>query len=107
MIAEEISPEGAPPFDLPSQPAVFAPGPDPEMLAEVSAKLRKAAGLPAKPTGVVANNGSATAKASSTRSRTPSARSAVPAVAPRDAGRHQPITATPANTPNSEMQWQN
>ena len=26
------------------------------MLAEVSAKLRKAAGLPAKPTGVVANN---------------------------------------------------
>ena len=27
------------------------------MLAEVSAKLRKAAGLPAKPTGVVANNG--------------------------------------------------
>jgi hypothetical protein len=56
MIAEEISPEGAPPFDLPSQTAVFAPGPDPEMLAEVSAKLRKAAGLPAKPTGVVANN---------------------------------------------------
>ena len=55
-IAEEISPEGAPPFDLPSQTAVFAPGPDPEMLAEVSAKLRKAAGLPAKPTGVVAND---------------------------------------------------
>jgi hypothetical protein len=27
------------------------------MLAEVSAKLRQAAGLPAKPTGVVANNG--------------------------------------------------
>ena len=26
MIAEEIAPEGAPPFDLPSQPAVFAPG---------------------------------------------------------------------------------
>ena len=57
MIADEISPEGAPPFDLPSQTAVFAPGPDPEMLAEVSKKLRKAAGLPAKPTGVVANNG--------------------------------------------------
>jgi hypothetical protein len=34
---------------------VFAPGPDPEMLADVSAKLRKAAGLPAKPTGAVAN----------------------------------------------------
>src|SRR6201992_303092 len=57
MIAEEISPDGAPPFDLPSQTAVFAPGPDPEMLAQVSKKLRKAAGLPAKPTGVVANNG--------------------------------------------------
>ena len=91
VIAEEISPEGAPPFDLPSQPAVFAPGPDPEMLAEVSAKLRKAAGMPKKPTGVVANNGNGkpTAKASSTRSRTPSARGAVPAVAPRDAGRHR------------------
>src|ERR1700742_1783438 len=56
-VAEEASPEGAPAFDLPPQEAVFAPGPDPEMLADVSAKLRKAAGLPAKPTGVVANNG--------------------------------------------------
>jgi Mn-containing catalase len=55
FIAEEISPEGAPAFDLPSQPAVFAPGPDPEMISEVAAKLRKAAGLPKKPTGVVAN----------------------------------------------------
>ena len=34
---------------------MFAPGPDPEMLAEVSAKLRTAAGLPAKPTGTVVN----------------------------------------------------
>ena len=57
FVADEVSPEGAPPFDLPSQPAVFAPGPEPEMLAEVSAKLRKAAGLPTKPTGLVANNG--------------------------------------------------
>jgi Mn-containing catalase len=57
VIAQEVSPEGAPPFDLPPQEAVFAPGPDPEMLAEVSAKLRKAAGLPAKPTSEVANNG--------------------------------------------------
>ena len=46
FVAEEAHPAGAPPFDLPSQEAVFAPGPDPEMLAEVSAKLRKAAGLP-------------------------------------------------------------
>ena len=56
-IAEEIQPEGAPPFDLPSQPAVFAPGPEPEEIAEIAARLRKAAGLPKEPTGVVANNG--------------------------------------------------
>src|SRR6201994_4196839 len=42
VVAEETHPEGAPPFDLPSQPAVFAPGPAPDMLADVSAKLRKA-----------------------------------------------------------------
>jgi Mn-containing catalase len=57
QIAEEVHPEGAPPFDLPSQPAVFAPGPEPEEIAEIAAKLRKAAGLPKAPTGVVANNG--------------------------------------------------
>jgi Mn-containing catalase len=57
FVAEEDHPAGAPPFDLPSQEAVFAPGPDPDMLADVSAKLRQAAGLPKKPTGVVANNG--------------------------------------------------
>src|ERR1700759_4122339 len=62
MIAEEISPAGAPPFDLPSQTAVFAPGPDPEMLAEVSAKLRKAAGLSAKPKAVVANDANSKGK---------------------------------------------
>ena len=48
-------PEGAPPRDLPPQPAVFAPDYEPEEIAEVAAKLRKAAGLPKKPTGVVAN----------------------------------------------------
>jgi len=62
FVAEEAHPEGAPPFDLPSQPAVFAPGPDPDMLADVSAKLRKAAGLPAKPTGTVAQDEDGTAK---------------------------------------------
>jgi Mn-containing catalase len=54
-IADEICPEGAPPYDLPPQEAVFAPGPDPEMLAEVSAKLRDAAGMSKQPTGAVAN----------------------------------------------------
>src|SRR6202012_5918994 len=62
VVAEEAHPEGAPAYDLPAQPAVFAPGPEPEMLAEVSAKLRKAADLPAKPTGTVANDGDAKPK---------------------------------------------
>jgi Mn-containing catalase len=56
-IAEEISPEGAPPFDLPPQEAVFAPGPNPDELAEIATRLRQAAGLPEQPTGVVANDG--------------------------------------------------
>jgi Mn-containing catalase len=55
IVADEIAPEGAPAYDLPPQEAVFAPDPDPEMIAEVAAKLRDAAGLPKKPTGVVAN----------------------------------------------------
>src|ERR1700744_5568341 len=58
MVAEEAARAGAPAFDLPPQEAVFAPGPDPEMLAEVSAKLRQAAGLSKKPTGAVADGGS-------------------------------------------------
>jgi Mn-containing catalase len=57
QVAEEAQPEGAPPYDLPPQTAVFAPGPDPEEIAEIAAKLRKAADLPKQPTGVVANNG--------------------------------------------------
>jgi Mn-containing catalase len=56
-IAEEVQPEGAPPFDLPPQPAVFAPGPQPEEIAQIATRLRQAAGLPAEPTGVVAGNG--------------------------------------------------
>jgi Mn-containing catalase len=56
-VAEEPQPEGAPPYDLPPQPAVFAPGPDPEEIKEIADKLRKAADLPKEPTGVVANNG--------------------------------------------------
>jgi len=59
-IAEESQPEGAPPFDLPSQEAVFAPGPYPEEISEIAARLRQAAGLPQQPTGVVANQGDGT-----------------------------------------------
>jgi Mn-containing catalase len=49
------APQGFPPIDLPSQPAVFAPDYAPEEIAEIAAKLRKSAGLPDEPTGVVAN----------------------------------------------------
>ena len=56
MVAEEVSPVGAPPLDLPPQEAVFAPGPDPAEISEIAAKLRHAAGLPEQPTGVVAND---------------------------------------------------
>jgi Mn-containing catalase len=55
IVADEIHPDGAPANDLPSQPAVFAPGADPDMIADVVKRLREQAGLPAKPTGVVAD----------------------------------------------------
>jgi Mn-containing catalase len=51
----ESAPEGAPAFDLPAQPAVFAPDYAPEEIAEIAAKLRRNAGLPKEPTGEVAN----------------------------------------------------
>ena len=49
------APEGVPPNDLPAQPSVFAPDYAPEEIAEIAQKLRKAAGLPDEPTGVVAH----------------------------------------------------
>jgi Mn-containing catalase len=49
------APEGVPPRDLPPQPAVFAPDIAPEEIAEIAAKLRKEAGLPKEPTGLVAD----------------------------------------------------
>jgi hypothetical protein len=55
IAAEELNPEGALAYDLPSQPAVFAPGPAPEEIEEIAQKLREAAGLPKEPTGAVAN----------------------------------------------------
>jgi Mn-containing catalase len=54
-VAEELHPEGALAYDLPPQPAVFAPGPEPGEIEEIAQKLREAAGLPKKPTGEVAN----------------------------------------------------
>jgi Mn-containing catalase len=57
FIADDVSPAGSPPFDLPAQPAVFAPGPDPGEIAEIAARLRSHAGLPKEPTGTVAGDG--------------------------------------------------
>ena len=56
------APEGFPPNDLPPQADVFAPDYAPEEIAEIAQKLRKAAGLPDKVTGIVANNGGPNAK---------------------------------------------
>jgi Mn-containing catalase len=50
------APDGVPAFDLPPQTAVFAPDYAPEEIATIAKKLRKAAGLGDKPTGVVAND---------------------------------------------------
>jgi Mn-containing catalase len=54
-VAEELHPEGALAYDLPAQPAVFAPGPEAGEIEEIAQKLRKAAGLPKEPSGEVAN----------------------------------------------------
>jgi Mn-containing catalase len=55
LVVVDEAPEGAPPQDLPPQPAVFAPDYAPEEIAEIAQRLREAAGLPKQPTGVVAN----------------------------------------------------
>ena len=56
-VAEELHPEGALAYDLPPQPAVFAPGPEAGEIEEIAQKLREAAGLPKEPSGEVANQG--------------------------------------------------
>jgi len=55
LVVAQKQPEGFPANDLPSQPAVFAPDYAPEEIVEIAAKLRDQAGLPKKPTGIVAN----------------------------------------------------
>ena len=57
LVVADQAPEGFPPMDLPAQEGVFAPDYAPEEIAEIARKLRKKAGLPDEPTGVVANNG--------------------------------------------------
>jgi len=56
---EQGPPEGAPPVDLPPQPAVFAPDYAPEEIAQIAQRLRQQAGLPEEPTGEVAEGPSA------------------------------------------------
>jgi len=63
------APEGVPPYDLPAQPAVFAPDYAPEEIKEIAAKLRKQAGLPDEPEAVVANDSKAKAKSKSKPAR--------------------------------------
>ena len=55
LVVEDGPPEGALPNDLPPQPDVFAGDYAPDELAKLVKKLRKAAGLPNKPTGAVAD----------------------------------------------------
>jgi Mn-containing catalase len=52
----DSAPEGFPPNDLPAQEDVFAPDYAPEEIAAIAQKLRKAAGLPDKVTGIVAES---------------------------------------------------
>jgi Mn-containing catalase len=58
LVVVDEAPEGVPPHDLPPQTAVFAPDYAPEEIADIARKLRKAAGMPEKPSGVVANGAS-------------------------------------------------
>ena len=53
VVADVPHPVGAPAHDLPPQPAVFAPDYAFEEIVEIAQKLRKQAGLPDKPTGLV------------------------------------------------------
>jgi Mn-containing catalase len=62
LVVVDEAPEGFPPVDLPSQPAVFAPDYAPEEITEIAQKLRKAAGLPDEPLGEVAAAGGMMAK---------------------------------------------
>ncbi|WP_081690706.1 manganese catalase family protein [Conexibacter woesei] len=56
LIVQDGPPEGALPHDLPPQEDVFAPDYAVEDIAEIAQRLRKAAGLPDKPTGAVAED---------------------------------------------------
>jgi Mn-containing catalase len=69
LVVLDDPPEGAPPHDLPSQPAVFAPDYAPEEIAQIAEKLRTKAGLPKEPTGEIANGKTAPSKPRGTTRR--------------------------------------
>jgi Mn-containing catalase len=69
LVVFDDPPEGAPAYDLQSQPAVFAPDYAPEEIAEIAQKLRTKAGLSKEPTGEVANGGASSKRRSTTRKR--------------------------------------
>ena len=73
LVVVDEAPEGVPPRDLPPQPAAFAPDYAPEEIAEIAVKLRRSAGLPKEPTGLVADLKAATKRSTrqaSSRSKT-------------------------------------
>jgi Mn-containing catalase len=55
LVVFDEAPEGVLPRDMPPQPAVFAPGYEPEEIAAIATKLRERAGLPKQATGLVAD----------------------------------------------------
>jgi hypothetical protein len=65
IVADVPHPEGIPAHDLPPQPAVFAPGYSLEEITEIAQRLRKQAGLPDKPTGVVSRSRRGSSRTSS------------------------------------------
>ena len=71
LVVIDDPPEGVPAYDLPPQPAVFAPDYEPEEIAEIAQKLRAKAGLPDEPTGEVANGKPAPRKKPAPRRKTP------------------------------------
>ena len=56
LVVADEPPEGEPPRDLPSQPAVFAPDYAPEEIVAIAQRLRRLAGLPDRPTAEVASS---------------------------------------------------
>jgi manganese catalase len=54
-VADVPHPVGAAAHDLPPQPVVFAPDYEPEEISEIAQQLRKQAGLPDEPTGLVSD----------------------------------------------------